>query len=207
MIPFPASRSAVSTLEFALLAPILLVLALAMSDVITWIRNDFKLEQVAAQMGQIISSCKALDDPGDFRRFASEAQLMAGSLDITSTTGVGAFIVSGVTPSGTTETIRWQYFFGNPIYHSILCDTSSACSTDAIATIPGNYMVPKNQVLIATESVASVGSWVLSAKILNLTSSSVQRAYSLFLVRTANPIKLATVSKNPSNSTVEGCGS
>ena len=203
----PAHRRGVSSVEFALVTPVLALLALATVDLVTYIRTDFCLEQVAAQMAEVITQCQALNSPGDMNRFQTEAQVMAGNLNITTATGVGSFIITGIVPasgSGKTPTIAWQYSFGNPLYGSSMCGGLLTCATGASATIPGSFPIPTGQVLIATEVSASVEPFTFSAKLIN-ASVSVLHSDALFLVRSANPQNLNKVTI--STSTAQACGS
>ena len=203
-----ALKRGVSSIEFALVAWVLALLALATVDVVTYIRTDFRLEQVAAQMGEVITQCQAINSPGDTNRFMQEAKVMAGGLDITDMTGIGSFIITAIVPVPNSKspaaTIAWQYFFGNPLYGSSMCGAALTCSTGASATIPGGFSIPDNQVLIVTEVSASVQPFMFSAKFIN-ASKTILHSNALFLVRSANPSSLNKVTV--STSTAQACGS
>ena len=203
-----AHRRGVSGIEFALVMPVLALLALATVDLVTYIRTYFRLEQVAAQMAEIITQCQALDSPGDMNRFQAEAQIMAGNLNITTSTGVGSFIMTGIVPgsNGAAATIAWQYMFGNTLYGSSMCGSSTTCKVGATATIPGYFTIPSGQVLIATEATASVEPFTFSAKLMN-SNTSILHLNSLFLVRSPNPSNLSNVTVNAAGSTTQACGS
>ncbi len=202
------------------MAPVLAVLALATVDLVTYVRIYFRLEQVAAQMGEVITQCQAINSPGDLNRFQAEAQIMASDLNITAPAGVGSFIITAVVPgtkssgSGTNTpppTVAWQYFWGNPQYGSIICRPALTCTSGAQATIPGYdntatppVVIPANQVLIVTEATASVSPFTFSAKFIS-QAASVLHLDTLFLVRSANPTNLAKVTVNAAGT--QGCGS
>ena len=201
-----ARRRGVSSIEFALVTPVLATLALATVDLVTYIRTDFRLEQVAAQMGEVITQCQAINSPGDTNRFMQEAKVMAGGLDITDLTGIGSFIITAIVPgsNSTTPTVAWQYFFGNPLYGSSMCGGALTCPAGASATIPGSFPIPAKQVLIVTEVSASVQPFMFSAKFIS-ASTSILHSNALFLVRSANPSNLSKVTV--STSAAQACGS
>ena len=206
-----ASRRGVSAIEFALVAWVLAVLALATVDLVTYIRIYFRLEQVAAQMGEVITQCQAINSPGDLNRFQVEAQIMAGDLNITTPPGIGSFIVTAIVPGTPTSgnsapppTVAWQYFSGNPLYGSAMCAPALTCKAGAQATVPGYSTVPPKQVLITTEATASVLPFTFSGKFIS-QAASVLHLDALFLVRSANPTNLATVTTNTAGT--QGCGS
>ncbi len=198
------------------MTPVLALLALATVDLVTYIRTYFQLEQVTAQMGEVITQCQALDSPGDMNRFQAEAQIMAGNLNITTSTGVGSFIITGIVPGsgGAAATIAWQYMFGNPLYGSSMCGSSTTCQAGATATNPHYFKIPSGQVLIATEATAAVQLFLFSTKVMSLFSSKpmspstpVVYLNSFFLVRSPNINNLSKVTVNAPTSTTQACGS
>ena len=213
-----ALRRGVSAIEFALVTWVLAMLAMATVDLVTYIRIYFRLEQVAAQMGEVITQCQAINNPGDLNRFQAEAQIMAGDLNITAPLGVGSFIVTAIVPGTPTSgngtpppTVAWQYFSGNSLYGSAMCKPALTCTAGAQATVPGYdntlsppVVIPSNQVLITTEATASVLPFTFSAKFIP-QAASVLHLDALFLVRSANPTNLAKVTAN--NTGAQGCGS
>ena len=202
-----ARRRGVSAIEFALVAWVLALLALATVDLVTYIRIYFRLEQVAAQMGEVITQCQAINNPGDLNRFQAEAQIMAGDLNITVPLGIGSFIVTAIVPgtsTAPTPTVAWQYFSGNPLYGSAMCAPALTCKAGAQATVPGYTSVPPNQVLITTEATASVSPFIFSGKFIS-QAASVLHLDALFLVRSTNPTNLATITTNTAGT--QGCGS
>ena len=201
------------------MAWVLALLALATVDLVTYIRIYFRLEQVAAQMGEVITQCQAINSPGDLNRFKAEAQIMAGNnLDITDALGIGSFIVTAIVPGTPTSgnsnpppTVAWQYFSGNSLYGSIMCRPAMTCASGAQATVPGYdntatppVLIPPNQVLIATEVTASALPFTFSAKFIP-RAASVLHLDALFLVRSTNPSSLAKMTANSSGA--QGCGS
>ena len=186
------------------MTPVLAVLALATVDLVTYIRTDFRLEQVTTQMAEVITQCQALNSPGDTNRFLAEVNVMTGSLNITDPIGSGSFIMTGIVPgsNGAAATIAWQYSFGNPLYGSSLCGGALTCAAGAQATLPNSYAIPAKQVLIVTEASASVQPFTFSAKLVS-SSTAILHSASLFLVRSANPSNLNKVAV----STTQACGS
>ncbi len=208
-----ARRRGIAGLEFALVALVLATLALATVDLVTYIRTYFRLEQVAAQMAEVITQCQAVDTPGDTNRFEAEAQILAGSFNITTANAAGSFIITAIVPGsgGAPATVAWQYPFGNYLqYGSAMCGGATICAPGVTATILGynntTSKLPPGQVLIATEVTGSVAPFMFSAKLIN-ASSSVLHLNALFLVRSSNPMNLNKVTVNVASSTTQGCGS
>jgi Flp pilus assembly protein TadG len=52
-------RRGIAAIEFAIVAPLLIILALATVDLVQFIRSQLRLDETAAQLGQLVSQCEA----------------------------------------------------------------------------------------------------------------------------------------------------
>lgn len=195
-------RRGIAALEFALCAPALVLLLVGTADIILLLRNEFILEQVSSQMGEVISQCQAINSPVDLARFDAEAQIIAGNFSLTAPAGSGNFIVTAVALNTSGLPVaQWQHMGGNRVYGSILCSAGSCSAGDSVS-FPNGYKIPSGQVLISVETVSAFSKWVFSSKIFP-SGQIMPRYYSFFLVRSSNPATLATLGTTQT----QGCGS
>ena len=182
----------------ALVTPVLLLLVLGGYDVTLWIRSSFRLDETASGMGEVISQCKAINDPADIQRFETNAQLLAGTTDISSTTG-GAFIMSAVGYNASNQlSVLWQRRSGNPTFGSHIGGAGGA------ATL-GAYVPPAGEVLIATETFSAVQPWSVGRTLIAASPLPALYSSALFLVRSSSSSQLATLT--PDNSGTLACAS
>ncbi|WP_270936811.1 hypothetical protein [Falsiroseomonas oryzae] len=165
-------------MELGLIAPVLLALALAGTDLVNTLRAQMRLEAAAMQLGQVVSQCSRITTPGDTDQFWSFAQRIVGSLGSVSGTGAtGAVIVSAVAQSGGATRVVWQHRSGNTT-------TASRIGTaGAVATLPGALVVPTGQTLMVTEIYLPRDSWSLASAIMGGANRRVLNAMTLFLTR------------------------
>jgi hypothetical protein len=191
-------RRGLAAVELGLFAPVLLVLMLAGYDLTLWIRSAFRLDETAANIGETISQCNAINDPADINAFDANAQIMAGSTNISSPTG-GAFIISavGYNTSGKLV-VLWQRRMGNPIYGSHIGASGGAAAL-------GAYSLPIGEVLIATEAFSGVQPWTLSKKLMPKLALPPLYSSALFVSRAINAGAVATL--NETNSGTLACAS
>lgn len=197
-----AHRRAISAIEFAIFAPVGVIFMVATADIMVGIRNDFVLEQVSSQMGEVISQCSAINSPADLSRFGAQAQIIAGNISLTAPAGSGNFIVTAIGLNSSGKPVaEWQYMGGNTIYGSILC-SNGGCSAGQAVTLPNSYALPSGQILIFSEAISSFSPWIFSRHFFS-SSSVVPHFYSMFVVRAPNPQILSTLG----SSSTQGCGS
>jgi Flp pilus assembly protein TadG len=109
-------RRGVAAVEFAIIAPVLILLALATSDLVQFIRSQLRLDETAVQLGQLVSQCDSIST-GDTQQFWNYAQQIIGSLG--QVTGdpkktPGAVIISAVYSQNGANKLAWQVQTGNP---------------------------------------------------------------------------------------------
>lgn len=196
--------------EFALVAPLFFLVALATADLIRVFRAQLRTETIAVQIGQIVSQCRAsTQDPaitaGDITNFWTQAGRIAGSvIDVNSASG-GAMIISAVrrTVDGSgnplnENTVSWQRRTGNTSHRTRLTGTAAGNA----ATISDGFLVPAGQTLLVTEVFAFVRPWTLSAGLIGTVVDSVVYGTTLFLTRAPEPVTLQTA---PTASTTASC--
>ena len=165
----------------------LLLLTLGGADLALWVRGAFRLDEVTAQLGEIVSQCPGINDPGDFGTFFSDAQQVAGQLDLTSKTGGGAFIITAMGVVDGTATILWQRSVGNAMF-------TSRFGSPGGLPITGASALSGAGIAIGTEAFSAVQPWNLAALLMQGSGGAPQLyARSLFLVRSSSPTQLATL--------------
>ena len=185
-------RRGVAALEFAVFAPVLIVLALATTDLVQFIRAQLRLDTTAVQVGQLVSQCNRITDPGDINQFWTYAKKVVGSLGtVTDANPQGGVIISAVySKDGTTNTLAWQKLTGNP-------QTSSVGTTvNSTATVSEGFVVPKGQTLLVTEVFLPQTPWVFSAGFMGAVLPKVLNGTTLFLTRAPDAPSLQTLVSN-----------
>lgn len=189
-------RRGVVIAEFALVAPIFFLIALATTDVIQVFRAQLRAETVAVQIGQIVSQCRSMT-AGDFTRLWTHAQNIGGDvIDVNSSNG-GAMMVSGVGRNSNANRLYWQRRTGNVSAQSRLGTT-----VNGTATISDSFIVPDGQALMVTEVYSTVRPFVLSAGLIGSVLPATIYGTTLFLTRAPEPTTLLTA---PSTSTTPEC--
>ncbi len=179
-------RRGVATLEIALAAPVILLLFLGTADLALWMRAVFRLDELTTQIGEIVTQCPVLNDPADFNGLFTDAQKLAGPVDVSSRTG-GAFLITAMGITNGAPTILWQRRIGNPVFNSRF----GAVNT---APVTGAFAVSGAEILIGTEAFSAMQPWRLSAMMAKGIPNAPQLySQSLFLVRSSSPTQLATL--------------
>lgn len=179
------------------MAPLFFLVALAGADLIGLFRAQLRAETIAVQIGQIVSQCRAIANPGDRNNFWAHAQRIAGGvIDVNSPTG-GALVVSAVGRNGNANRLSWQMRTGNVTQVSRVGATAGGA-----ATISDSFVVPANQTLLVTEVFAIVRPFTLSAGLIGTVLPSVIYGTTLFLSRAPDPATLQTA---PTNSATPNC--
>lgn len=202
---FPADqvlrgRRGAAALELVLIAPIFFLIALATTDVVRYFRAQLRVETVAVQLGQIISQCRRITDPGDVSQFWAHATRIAGGVvDVNSGTG-GAVIVTAVGRNNNANRALWRKRTGNTTIAS-----SVATTVPGTATIAEGFVVPSGQTLFVTEVYAIVQPWILSAGLIGTVLPNVLNGTTLFLSRAPDPTVLQTDPATVTNPNTADC--
>ncbi|MEO3472902.1 TadE/TadG family type IV pilus assembly protein [Roseomonas sp. CAU 1739] len=199
--PRPLGRRGLVASEFALVAPLFFLVALGTADLIRLFRAQLRTEMIAVQIGQIVSQCRTITNPGDRNNFWTQAQRIAGTvIDVNSTNG-GAIVISAVSrntsASPATNRLSWQMRTGNAALVSRLGTT-----VNGTATISDSFVVPLSQTLMVTEVYAVVQPFTLTAGLIGTFLPRVIYGTTLFLSRAPDPTTLQTA---PADSATANC--
>jgi Flp pilus assembly protein TadG len=177
-----------AALEFAILAPMLVLLLLGGTDLTFWYLKKFRLDNAAAAVGNIVAAqtslaltafpanyCSTTSTATNYFAVASEL-----SLPMTVCGTGGATIISGLSNNGTTTTVAWQERTGSSASFPSLFGT-----VGSTPTLPPGYSVPSNHNVIATELYSDVTTWSTPVQtIIGAAGSNVLYSYTLFEPRT-----------------------
>ncbi len=141
-------RRGVAATEFALVAPILVLLVLATVDVVQLLRAQLRVEAATLQVAQMASQCDRLTT-GDVMAFRQLAQRIIGRFATLSGDG-GGLVISAVYSQNGANRVAWQQHLGDP------APTSGAGTAGGTASIGGGFVVPPTQTLFVVELFAVV---------------------------------------------------
>jgi hypothetical protein len=190
-------RRGSSAVEFALVAPAILLLATAGTDLVNYLRSQMRVDAVAQQLGQLVSQCNRIVNPGDVNQFWTYAQRIVGDLGVVTGAGAeGAVIITAVGNVGNVSTIAWQQRTGSATH------ASSVGAGSGAATLGGSYVVPTGQTLFVTEVFLPRQLWNLSEPIMGTEPKFTLNGTTLFFTRATDAPSLQIV---PANSSTPVC--
>jgi hypothetical protein len=182
-------------MEFAAVAPFFILLVVGTYDIVQFLRLQLRLETVAVQIGQIVSQCTSVTDPGDTAQFWAHGQEIAGDMaDLRGSRG--AIILSAVFNDNGANRVAWQVRTGGAGFRSAIGNRGGP------ATFPDDLLVPAGQTMIATEVFATAQPWVLSANLLGALVPTTLHGSSMLLSRAPNA---ARVQQSPTTSNAMAC--
>ncbi len=197
-------RRGVAASEFALVAPLFLIILLCTADIIRVFRAQIRMEMIAVQVGQIISQCNRITQPGDTNEFWGHAARIGGGLvDVNSPTG-GSMLITAVSLNTATNVNRldWRVRTGNATTPSVL----GSAGVGGVPTLRGSnnatFLMPTGETLMVFEANAIVIPWTLSAGLIGTALPRNISAVTMFLTRVSEPARLRTA---PINSNVRDC--
>jgi Flp pilus assembly protein TadG len=197
-------RRGVAAVELALIAPLLALIMLGITDLVQFMRAQVRVETTAVQVGQTVSQCDAISSPGDTGQFWALAQGTLGSVatvrgaQTTSGGGAtGAVVVTAVRNLNGANRVAWQVRTGAATHASAIGSSGGA------AALPGTYVVPPGQLLIVTEVFAPTQPRVLSRALMAIDAlPQVLSATSMYLSRLPDA---TAVTQGPSNNSATVC--
>lgn len=177
----PADRRAIAATEFALLAPVMLLLLLGATDLVTWMRTWLRVSQAASEVGQVIGQFTQLHEGYFTSTFYPIAQNIAGNAIIkcdSSHPANGSVVISGITTAGGKSTVTWQRGCVSPIVSQIGQQTKPA-------TLPAGYVPPDGTSIIVVEVSVTQPAFVLSkaSMFMNGGGPSAIRSYEVVTTR------------------------
>jgi Flp pilus assembly protein TadG len=167
----------VAAVEFALIAPFVVLLMLVGTDLTIFMRTKMRLDETATQLALVVTQYSQLY-AGDFTGLFNAAQAVAGTTPVTGQFGT-AIITGIVTDGNDRQTIAWQQRSANATFNSLF-----GTAAGAVPTLPNNYLMPKNGTLIAVEVFTSASPWVFSSSLMGGRGATTSlRSYALFQPR------------------------
>ena len=172
-----AANRGVAALEFALVAPFVILVMLAGADLSLFMRTVMRMDETATGVAIAVTQYDNLYD-SDFATLFTASQTIAGLT--TSVTGLsGTTIITGIKKSGGTQTIAWQKLSPQATSASLF-----GAAVGAAPVLPDTYVLPTDgEFLIAVEVFTKASPWVLSAKLMGGPGSTSIRSYALFQPR------------------------
>jgi Flp pilus assembly protein TadG len=183
----------VAAVEFALVAPFIILLMLAGADLTFFMRVKMRLEATANQVALVVTQYNDLyvsDFTGTPNLFDT-AQTIAGTTPVTGS--AATTIITGIVTDGSAtprQTIAWQKRSDTRTTPVSLFGTA----VGATPTMPDNYVMAKNGMLIAVEVFSPATPLVFSASMMGGAIATTLRSYTLYQARlgTLNPIHSGT---------------
>jgi Flp pilus assembly protein TadG len=171
-----AANCGVAALEFALVAPFVVLVMLAGADLSLFMRTVMRMDEVATGVAMAITQYDKLYN-GDFATLFNASQTVAGTTPVT---GIfGTTIITGIVKGGGTQTIAWQQRSPSATFNSLF-----GTAVGATPVLPDGYALPTDgEVLIAIEVFTTASPWVLSATLMGGPGSTSIRSYALFQPR------------------------
>ncbi|MBX9700155.1 MAG: pilus assembly protein [Acetobacteraceae bacterium] len=181
--------------EFALVVPVVALMAFGTVDLVLFMRAQVKVEGTAVQVGQAVSQCRQISTP-DIAEFWRVAQTALSGVADVSASGPGTVIITAVNSNAAgNNRVAWQSRSNSR--------ATSAIGSSGAATLPAGYVVPGGQLMIVTEVYAPVRPWFLSAVLMNTgVLPQTLGATSLYLSRTPDP---AAVTAGPAAGDAMAC--
>lgn len=199
-----AGRRGVAGSELVLVAPVFFLILLATADLVRVFRAQLRMEMIAVQIGQIVSQCNRINNPGDVNEFwAHAARIGGGLVDVNSPTG-GSMIVSAVSFDTTTNQNRldWQLRTGNTSSASVLGNAAVGQAPTLRGTNNAAFLLPAGQTMLVFEANAIVIPWTLSAGLIGTALPRQISSVTMFLTRISDPGRARTP---PVNSGARDC--
>jgi len=151
-------RSGSAALEFALLAPLVVVLMVAVAETVTYLRGWHRLERTAAEVANIASQYQTLV-PADVATLFDAASTIAAPWKAWATTGPATgrarTIIGVVNGTGAGNVLAWTCSRG---------DAGLAGRVAGVTTLPNSFRVPSGQTVLVVEVISAARPWsILSA--------------------------------------------
>ena len=170
------SRRGVAALEFALVAPFIILLMLGGTDLTIFMRTKMRIDETAAGIALVVTQYQNLYD-SDFTGLFTAAQTVAGATPVTGL--LGTTVITGiVTDSNGRQTIAWQKRSTQATFNSLF-----GTAIGSAPNLPNSYLMPKSSTLIAVEVFTSASPWVLSASLMGGAGTTSLRSYALYQPR------------------------
>ena len=170
------TRRGVAAVEFALVAPFIILLILAGTDLTIFMRTKMRIDETATGVALIVTQYQNLYD-SDFTGLFTAAQTVAGATPVTGL--LGTTVITGIVTDGNDrQTIAWQKRSTQATSNSLF-----GTAVGSVPRLPNSYLMPKNSTLIAVEVFTSASPWILSATLMGGAGTTSVRTYALYQPR------------------------
>lgn len=166
-------RRGVAALEFALTAPMLLLIVLGVSDLVMWLRTWLLMDQSAYATAQVVTQYNNLYTSDFSSVFMPVATAGVGGASLSC--GAGGMVVTGISNTNGTPSVGWQWSSGS-------CVTSSYTSNGS-PHLPAGYAPSTGNSAIVVELTTTQPAFVFSAGLLKTTGLSTIHTYSVVMPR------------------------
>jgi Flp pilus assembly protein TadG len=169
-----------AALEFALVAPFILLLMLGGTDLTIFMRTKMRIDETAAEVSLMVTQYQDLYE-SDFTYLFNAAQTVAGRTPVTGAADdlpSGATIITGIVNSGGKQTVAWQRRSGAATYVS-----QFGTAAGSVPSLPNSYLLPSGGTLIAVEVFTPATPWVFSAALMGGSGATTLRSYALYQPR------------------------
>jgi Flp pilus assembly protein TadG len=177
----------VAGIEFALLAPFVILVMLAGADLSLFMRSVMRMDETSTEVAVAVTQYANLYD-SDFTLLFLASQTIANTTPVSGL--FGATIISGVVNTGGRQTIAWQKISPSATFKSLIGVAG------AVPVLPNSYVLPTGGTLIAVEVFTTASPWVLSATLMGGPGSSSIRSYALFQPRLGS-LSVVTAGNRP----------
>lgn len=150
--PLGAARASVA-LEFALVAPALLLMLLGAADLATLVRAAWHMERTAGEIANMIAQRESLRE-ADFPALYDVAERIAAPFSVSGQ--AGAILITGLSGSAGGPSISWRRRSGST-------ELTSRFGSSGPPVMPVGFSLPAGETAIAVETYARVAPWFLAA--------------------------------------------
>ncbi len=165
-----------AAVEFALVAPFIILMMLAGTDLTIFMGTKMRVDETATEIALVVTQYEELYD-SDFPGLFTAAQTIAGTTPVTGE--FGATIVTAIVTDGNDrQTIAWQRRSPFATFTSLF-----GTALGSVPNLPNNYLLPKNGTLIAVEVFTNSAPWVLSSSLMGGAGATSLRSYALYQPR------------------------
>jgi Flp pilus assembly protein TadG len=171
-----AADRGVAALEFALVAPFIILVMLAGADLSLFMRTVMRMDETSTGVAMAVTQYDKLYN-GDFTALFNASQTIAGTTPVTGL--LGTTIITGIVRAGGKQTIAWQQRSTSATFTSLF-----GTAVGVAPVLPDGYVLPVDgEVLIAVEAFTTASPWVLSATLMGGPGSTSIRSFALFQPR------------------------
>jgi Flp pilus assembly protein TadG len=151
------ARRGVAAVEFALVAPFIMLLMLGGTDLTIFMRTKMRVDETATQVALAVTQYQNLYD-SDFTILFNAAQTIAGTTPVTGL--FGTTIITGiVTDTNDRQTIAWQKRSTQATFNSLF-----GTAKGSVPNLPNSYLMPHASPHFTRDIKESVGHGDASGK-------------------------------------------